>query len=385
MKVSKWLLMGLMLALCAALVAGCGGSDDSTSTEASSAESTEAESTETEAAGSDGFATAEAEAAKYEEERTGPEIPPLKEPAKKGESLTVLTCPIPSCKQTTDGAVQAGKELGWDVDYKTYELTPESYQKVVAEGANDPPDAFLYISAFPNETVEASLQKMSDAGTAIVQWAPQAGEEPTALVTSVLQGAPFFKVGGVQAAYKILADAGETTDITIVHDPSFGFATATIEGFEEIVGELCPECGLDKLEVSVNLPASQQLSQVTNHLQQNADVAYLFYPLADQAAGLPEALTAAGLSEKVQYVTQTASLTDLKQVKEGVQLATIQNENFSAGYRGVDAALRIMQDGNPGFEEYPDGYTRILSQANVEPGQLPTTPGTPPSPRRTPR
>ena len=374
MKASKLLFLGVMFALCAALVAGCGGSgSDSTNSEASSTESTETESTtgtEAEGEGSEGFATAKQKAAEFEEERTGPEIPPLKEPAARGTSLTVLTCPIPSCKQTTDGAVQAGKELGWNVDYKTYELTPESYQKVVAEAANNPPEAFLYISAFPNETVEASLKKMSEAGTAIVQWAPQAGEEPTALVTSVLQGAPFFRLGGVQAAYKILADAGESTDITIVHDPSFGFAEATIEGFEETVEELCPECGLDQLEVSVNLPASQQLSQVTNHLQQNTEVAYLFYPLSDQAAGLPEALAAAGLSEKVQYVTQTASLSDLKQVKEGVELATIQNENFSAGYRGVDSALRIMQDGNPGFEKYPDGYTRILSQANVEPGQL---------------
>jgi ribose transport system substrate-binding protein len=376
MKAPRFLVLGLCMASSAALVVGCGSSGSST--EATSSEpAASAESAPTEGGETSGFATAEKEAAKYEEERTGATIPPLEKPAPKGTSVTVLTCPINSCKQTTDGAAAAAKELGWDLTYKTYELTPESYQSLVSEAANNPPEAFVYISAFPNETVEASLTKMHEAGTAIVQIAPQAGETPTKLVPSVLQGSPFYELGGKTAAYKILADAGEATNITIVHDPSFGFAEATIQAFEKTVEEECSACGVSQLSVSANLPATQQLSAVTNYLAANTDVSYLFYPLSDQAAGLPEALAAAGLSEKVKYVTQTASLSDLKQVKEGTQLATIQNENFSCGYRGIDSALRIMEEGSPGIERYPDGYTRILSQENVVPGKLPTTPGTP--------
>lgn len=381
------ILMCLALLLSSVALAACGSSSsDSSSNETSSdtttaAETNEGETTETEegeAAGSSsaGFEKAAAEAAKYEEERTGEPVPKLAKPAPADASITIATCAIPACKQTTDGAAAAAKELGWSVDYKTFQLNPESYQSVLKEVAQDPPEIFFFISTFPTETVESQLEELKEAGTAIVQSSPQAGEEPSELTPSILQGPPFFIQGGEVGAYKILADAGEPTDVAVITDPAFGFATATEEGFKKVFTELCPECGVDEIEVGLTLPAPQQLSLVTNYLQQHPETKYLFYSLSDQAAGLPEALASGGYSD-VQFVTQTASLNDLKQVAEGKELATIQNENFSAGYRGVDAGLRLMLEGNPGPQKFPAGYNRILTEENVVPGKLPVTPGTP--------
>lgn len=382
------ILMCLALLFSSVALAACGSSDSSSSsssdTSASSttaAESTEGESAETtegeaEGASSAGFEKAAAEAAKWEEERTGEPVPKLNKPVPSNASITIATCAIPACKQTTDGAAAAAKELGWSVDYKTFQLNPESYQSVLTEVAQNPPDIFFFISTFPTETVESQLEELKAAGTAIVQSSPQAGEEPSELTPSILQGPPFFIQGGEVGAYKILADAGEPVDVAVITDPAFGFATATEEGFKKVFGELCPDCGVDEIEVGLTLPAPQQLSLVTNYLRQHPETKYLFYSLSDQAAGLPEALASGGFSE-VQFVTQTASLNDLKQVAEGKELATIQNENFSAGYRGVDSGLRLMLEGNPGPQKFPAGYNRILTEENVVPGKLPVTPGTP--------
>jgi ribose transport system substrate-binding protein len=389
MKAAKFIVLGLLAVLCVAIVAGCGSSDSSTSattggsteaeTETPSGEeaATTASDEEEGAEGGSGFDLAKEKVAFYEEERSGPEIPKLSEPAPKGKTIAIATCPIPACQQTTDGAKQAAKELGWKVSFKTYELTPESFQKTMAEIADEAPDAFTFVDAFPSETIEASLKKMSEGGTAIVEIAPQAGEKPSELVPSVLQGAPFYELGGEVAAFKILADAEKATNTAVVYDPSYGVFKETLEGFEKTITANCPECSVKTLEVSLATPAPQVQSQVTNFLAQNSDLEYLFFPLSDQASALPESLEAAGLSEKVQFVTQTAGLPDLEHVSEGKQLATIQNENFSAGYAALDGALRIMIEGDPGIEEYPEGYTRILSQANAKPGKLPTTPGTP--------
>jgi ABC-type sugar transport system substrate-binding protein len=374
MKAAKLIGLGLLLALCVALAAGCGSDSDSSS---SSSASTSGGETETSGGGDAGIEKATEEAALYEEERTGPEVPELSEPAPGDLTVSIATCPIPACAATTDGAKEAAEELGWKIDYKIYELTPESYQKTVAEIAKDSPDAFIWVSAFPNETIEDSLKSLHDDGAAVVQLSPQAFEKPTELVPSVLQGGPFYELGGAAASYKILADAGEATDVTVVYDPSFGVFVSALKGFEKSLAENCAECNLDTLEVALSSPAPQQMSQVTNYLAQNPDVKYLFFTVGDQAAVLPETLEAAGLNEKVQFVTLTAGLPDLEHVKEGKQLATIQNENFSAGYRAVDAALRILIEGTPEPQRYPDGYTRILSEANVVPGKLPTTPGTP--------
>lgn len=371
MKAAKLIGLGLLLCLGVALAAGCGSDSDSGDTTA-----TPTSGGETEASADSGIATAQKEAAFWEEERGPIKIPALSEPAPKDASIAIVSCPIPACKATTSGAKAAAEELGWSIDYKTYELTPESYQKTVADVAKDPPEAFVWISAFPNETIEASLQTLHDAGTAIVQLSPQAFEEPTELVPSVLQGGPYFEQGGEVAAFKILADAGEATDTVVVYDPSFGVFKSTLTGFEKTYEELCPECGLSTLELSLSSPAPQQMSQVTNYLTQNSDVKYMFFPLSDQAAALPETLEGAGLAD-VQFVTQTAGLPDLEHVSEGRQLATIQNENFAAGYRAIDAGLRIMIDGDPGLERYPKGYNRILTEESAVPGELPTTPGVP--------
>ncbi len=387
MKAAKFIVLGLLAVLCVAIVAGCGSSDSSSS--ATTGGSTEAESEtpsgeeaktasdEGEGEAGSGFELAKEKTAFYEEERTGPKIPKLSEPAPKEASIAIATCPIPACQATTDGAKKAAEELGWKPNYKTYELTPESFQKTMAEIANEAPEIFIFIDAFPSETIETSLKKMHEGGTAIVELSPQAGEKPSELVPAVLQGAPFFELGGEVAAYKILADAGKPTNATVVWDPSYGVFKEALEGFEKAMSTNCPECKVNTLEVSLASPAPQQQSQISNYLSQNPDLEYMFFPLSDQAAALPEALEAAGLNEKVQFVTLTAGLPDLEHISEGKQLATIQNENLSAGYAAVDGALRIMIEGDPGIEEYPSGYTRILSKANVTPGQLPTTPGTP--------
>jgi ABC-type sugar transport system substrate-binding protein len=368
------LLLIVVVALLGAILTACGssGSSSSNDTEASSttSESNPAEGTES------GFPEAVAETEKWEEERTGPPIAPLKKPVPKDADVVVVGCVIPSCKPTTEGSVDAAKELGYNVDLKIYESTPEGYQHTFEEIAREPPNIMTFISGFPDATIEGSLKKMAAAGTAIVQITPQAGETPNEIVGSVQQGPPFWELGGEVAAYKILADAGEPFESAVVRDPSFGFSQPAQEAYEKTIEENCPECKVGLVEVSLIAPPQQALSQAVNYLRQHTDTKYLFYVNSDQAIGLPEALEAGGLSG-VQFVTLTANLTDLQQVSEGKQLATIQNENYSQGYRAIDAGLRILVEGNAGPEKFPDGYTRILSEANVEPDELPRTPGTP--------
>jgi ABC-type sugar transport system substrate-binding protein len=374
MKASRitMLLAALLVAL-GVVVAGCGGSDSSSSTGSETSASTE------ESGGgksSAGFEEAQAEAEKWETERTGPEIPKLKKPIPAEAKVRVIGCEITGCTVTDEGAVAAAEELGYEVELKVYQGTPESYQQTFAEVAREEPDIMTFISAFPDETIESSLKSMAESGTAIVQISPQAGEKPNDVVGAVMQGPPFFELGGETAAFKILGTAGEPFKSAVARDPSFGFSQPAQEAYERTVKKYCPECEVELIPVSLVAPGSEQLSQVINFLRQHSDVEYLFYPNSEQSAGLPEGLASAGLSD-VQFVTLQPGLTQLEQVAEGKQLAAIQDENFSQGYRAIDGGLRILAEGSAGVESFPDGYTRILSEANVEPGELPKTPGTP--------
>ncbi|MBN9622286.1 MAG: hypothetical protein J0H06_04915 [Actinobacteria bacterium] len=267
MKAAKFVVLGLLTVLCVVIVVGCGssGSSSSSTTEEATAEAEagneagegEGETTTAAESGGSGFDLAKEKTAFYEEERSGPDVPKLSEPAPKEASIAIATCPIPACQATTDGAKQAAEEIGWKPNYKTYELTPESFQKTMADIAAEKPEIFIFIDAFPSETIEASLKQMHEAGTAIVELSPQAGEKPSELVPAVLQGAPFFELGGEVAAYKILADAGAATNAAVVWDPSYGVFKEALAGFEKTFTGNCPECKMSTLEVSLASPAPQ--------------------------------------------------------------------------------------------------------------------------------
>jgi ABC-type sugar transport system substrate-binding protein len=375
MGIRTYLALGSIMGLCAFGAGGCGSDADGDGGATSA--STPAATTSTTANVDAGIERARKAAAELEAVGAGIEIPKLGKRPPSGLKVTIITCPLPACRQTTDGAVAAAKDLGWKVKYVTTKLTPEDYVARLEDVIKDPPDALGFLSAFPNASVKPQLDKIKALKIPLMQMSPQGGEAPGDGIPGMVVGPPQFKKSGEVAAVKVIADGGASTNAVLVHDPGFGVFKATIDSWDATFKADCPGCKTDKLEVSLSSPPAQTTAAVVTYLRRHPDVKYVFFVIGDAALGLPPALATAGLADKVKFITLTPSLTDLKQVQSGQQWATIQNENYSAGYRATDGLARQSIGEGVGPEEYPAGYHRILTKDNVDASKMPVTPGTP--------
>jgi ribose transport system substrate-binding protein len=370
MKVRVWIGIALVTAI---VVAGCGSSSSGTGTGTGTGTGSGAQST---AGVSSSVSAARAFTANYETVRSNGTVPKLSGKPPTGETIAVLTCPLQACQQTTSGAVAGAKALGWKVDYVTYQLTPTGYQQVFNNLVQSPPKALTFIAAFPMSTIASQLTKLRAAGTHIVVLSPQQPFSPTAQISAVLQGPPEFTQGGVVAANAIVADAGGKTSATVVTDPSYGVFAPATAAFKSTMAKLCPTCTVGTLNISLANPAAQTDAAVANYLRQNPSVKYLFFVIGDAVAGVPAALSSDGLSG-TKIISFTPDLSNISDVASGTEWATIQNENATSGWRAVDALARMSIGEGVGSERDPAGYVRLITKANVVPGKLPGTPGTP--------
>lgn len=366
------LLLSVVLAAC-----GSGGTSTSSTGSTSSTASTSGETSEGatgEAKGDSGVEAAEKVVAEYEKEHPFEEIPKLGQTPKEGTAVTLLSCPLPACQRSTEGAKAAAEALGWNVKSLTYEFTPESYASRFSEIAREKPEALFFISAFPNETVASQISELEAAGVAMAQSAPPAGEGPTKGIPSVLLGFPAFEQGGEIAADMVVADGGPESNAAIVYDPTLGSLVASKTGWEKTLKKNCSSCTSGEIQLSASAPATQNLSKITNYLRQNSGVEYLFFTVGDLSAGLPEALASAGITD-VKSFTRTPNEINMEDVADGKEWAAITPENETNGYRAIDALARQLNGENIEPESYPIGYTRIYTEETAEAGAPPNPPG----------
>jgi ABC-type sugar transport system substrate-binding protein len=368
MRLPKGVLVLTVLVVLSALLAACGDDDDS----GDSGGGTEIFAAE---ADDPGVQAAQEVVAEYVEERPFEEIPKV-EQVPEGVKLTILTCALPSCQQTSSGAQEGAEALGWDVKHITYELRPEDYVSRFNEVVREPPDAFIFVSAFPNETVASQLATLEAANIPIAQIAPQAGEGPTPAIPSVILGFPTFEHNGEIAANMVIADGGPEAGAAIVLDPSLLSFEAAKEGWDRSFQENCPGCTTGEVEINLSAPAPQNLSKIINYLRENPDTKYVFFTNGDMAAGFSGELASAGLTD-VKYFSLTPNEANMEAVANGSEWAAVSKENATQGWRGVDAIIRQLNGESVEPERYPLGYTRIYTEETAEPGPPPEPPGVP--------
>jgi ribose transport system substrate-binding protein len=363
---TRTLCIGMAVAV---VVAGCGSTSSGTT-------SSQNHGQPTHAATNPGVAAAQKLTAYYTSERSNMALPKLSKTPPKHYRIAILTCPLPACQQTTNGAVSAAKALGWSVDYVTYQLTPTAYLQAWNNLVQSPPNAVAFIDAFPLSTTATQFAKLHAAGTRIVVVSPQLPPSPNPDVSAVIQGPPEFEQGGVVAADAVVADAGGSTDAAVVTDPSYDVFKPAIAGFKSTMTAHCPSCNVSVLDISLANPAAQTDSAITNYLRQHTTVKYLFFVIGDAVSGLPGALASDGLTG-TKIVSMTPDPSNIADIASGTEWAAVQIENATSGWRAVDVLARLAVGDGVGPENDPPGYVRLITKTNVVPGQVPATPGTP--------
>jgi ribose transport system substrate-binding protein len=185
---------------------------------------------------------------------------------------------------------------------------------------------------------------------------------------AVLSGRQNYTDRGKWMANWVVADTKGKANVLYFTTPDFPVVTPSLEGFKGEVKRLCPSCSVESYDVPTSSIGKKLPSDVVTAAQRNPEANYVVVPYGDMTIGVAQALSAAGLADRVKVVSANPALTNLENIKSGTaEVASVAEGNQMSGWMMVDAVARKLVGDKLPLEQYetlpPHQY---LTADNIE-------------------
>jgi ABC-type sugar transport system substrate-binding protein len=337
---TNWRRMSVLAALMALVMAfaACGSDSDDDGDESAS--------------GADSAATAN-----VPEPRTDPPTEihvtePLKNPPTKGKTFFFLQCELPICGKIAASVKEGVAAAGWNYDSLVFKAADPGGG--IESAVQRKPDA-IGITGIPSAAVKPQLAAAAEAGIPVVTCSP-GPEEPSSTTYQMVCSKTTEPDGENMGLWAIKDSGGKAkiVEATISAFPILGTAT---DGTKKVIDEYCPDCTHDVLDLTVDdLGGGQVGPKLVGYLQSHPDVNYVLFAFSDLSNGVPEALKAAGLGDKVTIFGNQGSEAQMKGIAEGSGEAWHAFPTKYEAWEMVDAALRLVEEG-----ELPADYQEKIN------------------------
>ena len=266
---------------------------------------------------------------------------PMPSAPSKGKTFFWLQCELPICGKITQGVKAATAAAGWNYENLVFKAADPGAG--LESALQRKPDA-IGITGIPSAAVKAQLATATKVGIPVVTCS--AGpEQPSPSTYAAICSHTTGPDGENQALWAV-RDSGGKANIVSVTIPSFPSLAATVNGTADAVKKNCPKCTTDVLNLTVDdLGGGQVASKLIAYLQSHPKVNYVMFTFADLAAGVPEALKAAGLDGKVTLVGNGGGEAQFKAVAGGAHEAWVAYPAVLEGWQMTDAAIRLIDGG----------------------------------------
>ena len=333
---ARWLIAIALLVTAALTLAACGGGDSSTTGDGGSTDTASQSTPGSEA----GVAEAQALVQKGLKAPTTIGITkPIGKPIPTGKNIDFVVCPASACVQLKDNFVSGAEVLGWNVKELQSGESAGEIQATWDQVVRDAPDAAVY-SSITRAQFEPQLKQLEQANIPVLACCTNDHEGGAVkLVTAGIsdQADP----ARLLAAWPIADTEGDTNSLLLTI-PAYTILEAQTPVIEKAYEKWCPDCELDVLDIPVQSVGKDVPNQVVSYLRSHPDVNYVMATLDSLTQGLPAALNAAGLGDKVKIVGETPDPPNLQQVASGDEAATVAFPIYELGWIWDDALARVF-------------------------------------------
>lgn len=309
MRTSARRATALVAGLLVAVLAACGSSDSSDEGGASAS-----------GAASVDLAAAQAVANKYssvpasivQDEPLGA-VPPKKK-------VAFIQCPDTNCANLAGYMKEATGALGWDL--VTFSASNGDFGAAIQQAIDAKVD-YINITGISMDLYKPQMNEAKSRGIPLFQcYTTDAPAGPENNLYSDCYDSSAADVYGRAMADWMTVDSNGSAKALAVTIPSYPILTAQVDAVEAELGKNCPGCDLDKLEVTVNDLAGGAVPQnVASYLQANPDINYVYFTYNGLAGGVPAALQAAGVADKVKLVGTQGNQPQFAEVANGTSAA----------------------------------------------------------------
>lgn len=335
----------------AVLAAGCGSSSDK-STASNPAAATVSSS------GNAGVA----EAQKFVDQHlaaptsVGVNAPVAKGPP-KGRSVVYLDCGVPVCGTIGDGVQAATAKLGWKFQKLVAGSVPEKVANAWQQVLQLHPDAVIS-AGIPEVLFAKQLARYAAAGGVYVGGSVLDPVKDGLI--AVISGRSDYVQTGQSDARWVIADSKGKANTVLFTVPDFPVQVVLKDALSKDYKGLCPSCHLSVEAVAAASIGKDLPSQVVSYVQKNPDTNYIVMGFGDMTVGVPEALRAAGLADKVKIIAGYASPINQQHVRDGQsEKVTVAHPDLMSGWLMTDALVRNFTGTklpNDQYEKLPFQY-----------------------------
>jgi ribose transport system substrate-binding protein len=199
-------------------------------------------------------------------------------------------------------------------------------------------DAVILNAADP----DAYAKQIADAKKAGVQFVTCCSLATTedGVLYNTATGKQNGPIGDYLAA-EIVADSKGKANALYVNISAFQILKQVGASFDEGVKKYCSSCSVDSLDIPLTSLGKDAPDRIISYLRSHPKVNYVALSVTDAlGAGLPAALKAAGLGDKVKIVGQGGGTQNFTDMKAGSIDALVPGDLYSYDYLMLDALAR---------------------------------------------
>src|SRR3954453_21660405 len=225
-------------------------------------------------------------------------------PVPAGKKVVFISCGVQACEIQGDIIKQGAADLGWTATTIGTDGSPEQLQNAFKTALRQGADAVI-LNAVNRAAVAKQIQEAKQKGVAFVTCCSTeaAGDGILANVAGKDNSARI----GESLAAEIVADSQGKADTVFVNISAFEILQALGGQFQSTYKQFCPSCTYASLDIPVTSLGKDAPDRIVSYLRSHPQVNYLVLSVSNAlGAGLPAALRAAGLAEKVKIVGQSA-------------------------------------------------------------------------------
>jgi ABC-type sugar transport system substrate-binding protein len=263
---------------------------------------------------------------------------PIGKPVPAGKKVAFISCGVEACQIQGDIIKQGASDLGWTASTISTDGSPEQLQNAFNSALRQGADAVI-INAVNRAAVAKQIQEAKQKGVAFVT---SASVEKTGdgILANIADTSNSAKIGEKLAA-QIVADSGAKANTLYVNISAFQILKALGDQFQSSYKGYCPSCKYASLDIPATSLGKDAPDRIVSYLRSHPQVNYAVLSVSNAlGAGLPAALRAAGLSDKVKIVGQSGDTQTYKDLQAKNLNSVVPYDYYAVDYLMLDALAR---------------------------------------------
>ena len=275
---------------------------------------------------------------------------PVGKPIPTGKKIVFISCGVQACEVQGDIIKQGAADLGWTATTIGTDGSPEQLQNAFKTALRQGADGVI-LNAVNRAMVAKQIEEAKQKGVAFVTCCSM--ETPGDGIVQNVAGKSNSARIGENLAAKIVADSGGEANTLFVNISAFQILQSLSKQFGSSYKQFCPGCEYASLDIPITSLGKDAPNRIVSYLRSHPQVNYVMLSVSNAlGAGLPAALRAAGLADKVKIVGQSADTQTFQDLQANNIKSVVPFDYYGVDYLMLDALARHfagvpVQDANP--------------------------------------